>query len=125
MVLPCGMYKVEQLDSGAFDVYPVIGISLSHERLFSNLPSATDADAAVREHALGAVFEWVKLTPNVWLMQRPLRNPTSGANANVVAGSASAAAKPVPAATPTEMMASAADSDDDIEDGELYDLFGD
>ena len=39
-------------------------------------------------------------------------------NANVVAGSASAAAKPVPAATPTEMMASAADSDDDIEDGE-------
>ena len=117
MVAPCGIYKVEAKD-GYFSVYPVIGIRLSHEALFTGLDCMADAEAAVASHALGAHFERVKLTPTVWLLERAsnaaVRMPTR----------ASATDKDKQPSTPTELIESSNTADDDNDDmEEIFDLF--
>ena len=113
MIAPCGMYKVENTGA-SWDVYPVIGISLSKNVQFSvNSPAAVDA--SLGQHC-GIAFQWVKLTPSAWVLYSV---------ANSAAHMHSEPKRDAPSAVPTELVSLVSDSVDEIdEDVEEFDLFG-
>ena len=117
----CGLYKVQMVEDGTlFEVYPVLGLTLSKTPIA--FTSSAKARAAAIAHTGAVDFKFNQLQPKMWLMEAVWSVGTSSANITPAPGTAK---RDAPSAVPTELISSAAaDSDyDDDDDGEMMSLF--
>ena len=116
----CGLYKVQMVEDGTFEVYPVLGLTLSKTPIA--FTSSAEARAAAIAHTGAVDFKFNQLQPKMWLMEAVWSVGTSSANITPAPGTAK---RDAPSAVPTELISSAAaDSDyDDDDDGEMMSLF--
>lgn len=109
----CALYTIERSDvCDTFDVFPVIGLTKSRVPLYIGL-ERDEAIANIEAHA-GVHMQSVMLTPTITLLE-----PRCCAVQATVA-----VEKVVTSPTPTELVDSSVDADDDVEAEELFDLFG-